>query len=161
MMDFTGGSGDIMSNPVAIGLSSVGQPSSNTNDFESLFNSSDYFDLSAMSPPQSNEAIPAINFGSLGEASAPFDTLEGFAANMAAQNTLGNMTLSGNGMMGQDANGSVRQNQNQAVVDTMDFSKYDFSLNNGSFGRGGETLAGEGMDTVSDGLKGGESGKGL
>ena len=43
----------------------------------------------------------------------------------------------------------------------MDFGKFDFNLGPGNGGYGGEALAGEGMDTVSDGLKGSEGGQGL
>ena len=166
-----------MSNPAAIGsIPSAGTNAAGANDLEALFNASEYFDLSAMSPPPPENPTLSMSFGSggLGEASAPFDTLEGFAATMASNGGMSGMHLGQTGqgsssMSGLNANGEMSNGNSgrnlghgASSLDGMDFGKFDMGLSNGNLGSGGgETLAGEGMDTVSDGLRGGEAGQGL
>lgn len=220
IIDFTGGSGDIMSNPAAI--SQVGQNLNTAppaTDLEALFNTSDYFDLSAMSPgPNTSNEGALAQFVGLGEG---VDTLENFTAMATGQNMGGHAGQGMNGINGMNgfggggASGSsgAAAGGNETIMEMMGFTdlgamraggaggaggnegngasggtfnpnhhagmstlmgnaaaggqdgqnhgevKFDFGFNGAGFG--GEQLAGEGMDSVSDGLKGNDAGQGL
>lgn len=105
-------------------------------DFEALFNTDRYFDLSAMSPGQpSINTMPTFS-PSLTEPFSAYDRQESF---------LPNPTL-GNGDFVDGIGGTGER-----------MGSFDYA--NGGFG--GEMLAGEGMDTVSDGLKGVDGQQGL
>ncbi|WWC98933.1 hypothetical protein V866_005827 [Kwoniella sp. B9012] len=190
MMDFNASSTSLPG-----GLSS--QPDNNTsnnfaNDLDALFNTSAYFDMSAIEAGTTTTSSTStqnqtynnnnngsgndfssshLNIGGLGEPSAPFDRFE----------TLTPTPMNGNLMLSGDPSTNANQNQNQS-------SAYDQSQNTGTatgsgsydnsgngnnnhnisfdyglngMGFGGEALAGEGMDSVSDGLKGSNGGGGL
>jgi hypothetical protein len=213
-----------MSNPAAI--SQVGQNLNTAppaTDLEALFNTSDYFDLSAMSPGPSTSGEGALaQFVGLGEG---VDTLENFTAMATGQNIGGGhgaQAINGmNGMNGLNgfgggagasgSGGGAGGSGNESIMEMMGFAdlgnmragngsrndgsaagsgnfnsnnnagmstlmgptggaggqdgqghgevKFDFGFHGSGFG--GEQLAGEGMDSVSDGLKGNDAGQGL
>ncbi|OCF45041.1 nuclear protein [Kwoniella heveanensis CBS 569] len=178
----------------------------NPNDLDALFNTSAYFDMSAI---EAGTTAPATGLtqsgptntgmgghagnlvgasGGLGEPSAPFDKLETLTPNHNLGN--GNIMLSQSqsqsqashhnnnsnnidhnqnnvGLNGPYGGGidhtNQNQNQNQNIgsggVMGLGTMSFDYGLNGNGFG--GESLAMEGMDTVSDGLKGNGAGGGL
>ncbi|WVQ94434.1 hypothetical protein IAU59_001513 [Kwoniella sp. CBS 9459] len=187
------------------GIDSVPNP----NDLDALFNTSAYFDMSAI---EAGTTAPAsgsgqggssnTNFGGghdnpvghnfmgtsgggLGEPSAPFDKLETLSPdhNLGSGNVMlshsqtsqhqqhlnsgnNNHNNSNNGYSGQyggmvDQNMNTNQHQNQNNGGAMGLGaiSFDYGLNGNGFG--GESLAMEGMDTVSDGLRGNGAGGGL
>lgn len=174
IIDFQGGSGDIMSNPAAIASSThqTMTPLQQNNDLEALFNTSEYFDLSAMSPGPITDNSMSFNMDS--SARGGRESLDSFTA-MAMQNqsqggqgqgqnpAAGMMMLgSGSGTGMNDFARGLNGNGSGGGGGYGDGEKFDFGLNGlGANGFGGETLAGEGMDSVSDGLKGNENGQGL
>ncbi len=106
-------------------------------DLEALFNTSEYFDVSAMSPAQQGSNPMLSSFSpNLGEPSAPYDRLETLQPDL----TLG---------ASETMNGMAETNERMG----------SFDYSNGTFG--GEMMTGEGMDTVSDGLKGQDGQQGL
>ena len=148
------GSGDIMSNPTATNGGGVGRRTIQSTDLEALFNTSEYFDLSAMSPVQpdkdtsSSNVLPELNFTTgLGEASAPFDRFE----------NIYNFSGVGDGDGGGVGYGPPTVDSGDGVGGEI---KYDYALHgipgDGAFGERGTM----GMDSVSDGLKG-DQGQGL
>lgn len=115
-------------------------------DLEVLFNTNDYVDLSALD----NTATNTPNIGTSSQLPTGF-------------------TPRNNANMGFESfeNGQyVNQNQNgggQATMmgDYMGDNPMSFDFGQNGAGFGGEMLAGEGMDTVSDGLRGGDQNQGL
>ena len=163
-----------MSNPAAIASSNHQQmtPLQQNNDLETLFNTSEYFDLSAMSPGPVGDSFVPFNMDS-GQKNGSMDTLENFTA-MAMQNQ-GQPASSGQqgaGMQMLDGAGVDDFSRSHGSTgsyggtggygDPANDKSFDFSFSGlGTNGFGGEALAGEGMDSVSDGLKGNENGQGL
>ncbi|WVR04036.1 hypothetical protein IAU60_001035 [Kwoniella sp. DSM 27419] len=165
----------------------------NLNDLDALFNTSAYFDMSAIeagTSAPSNQDQNVVNnstndfafHASLGEPSAPYDRFETLTPNTELGG--GNIMLSGSsgGGTGNAAygvppdqnrvmdNASLHvhphgqsqthvqnqgqpQSQNNLGVGGLGAMTFDYGMNGAGFG--GESLATEGMDTVSDGLKGG------
>jgi hypothetical protein len=117
-------------------------------DLEVLFNTNDYVDLSALdntatnTPNMANNSqLPSTGFTPRGNTNMGFEfTGDGYSnqAGGGAQST----------MMGE-----YMDNSNANPM------SFDFGQNGAGFG--GEMLAGEGMDTVSDGLRGGDQNQGL
>ena len=100
-------------------------------DLEALFNTSEYFDLSAMSPVQPGSDAMQTFAADFGGQPIPYDRLDSLAP--GTNDIAGDTT--GNGAM-----------------------PFDYAM---SGGFGGENLAGEGMDSVSDGLQGNDAQQGL
>ena len=133
-------------------------------DLEALFNTNDYVDLSALDT--------AVNTPNIGSGQLPST---GFTprAPSSRGNTNTEMTFEsfGDGGQGQySSNGQNQtQNQNQGgqtmmgdyMNDSMTGNAMTFDFGQNGVGFGGEMLAGEGMDTVSDGLRGGDQNQGL
>lgn len=164
MMDFAGG--DIMSNAILNpganqSLNALGKSNDLPPDLEALFNANEYFDLGALSPAQSSNNLPNQLAQQQGQ-----ERTERGRGNVSA-NGNGNFTLSGNMTDEFDINASGPRNTGS------DFNYRDYG-NSGGGGVGtadlrfdfaqpgsglvGENLAMEGMDNVSDGLKGFEGG---
>lgn len=132
-------------------------------DLEALFNTNDYVDLSAL-----DTAVNTPNIGSGQLPSTGFTPRA--ASNRGSINTNSNndMTFENFGEGGQYSN-NQNQNQNQAgqtmmgdyMNDSMTGNAMTFDFGQNGVGFGGEMLAGEGMDTVSDGLRGGDQNQGL
>lgn len=167
-----------MSNPAVIASTQTNiTPAPQMTDLEALFNTSEYFDLSAMSPPPADTSVlPSMGNVTLGNNSGQLNTLENFVSINGGssqqqdtnQSYIQNMdsNLNNNGMRSNGSNTTMGQgmfmpNDLGATMEGIDFGKFDFTLGQGNGGFGGEALAGEGMDTVSDGLKGAEGGQGL
>lgn len=172
MMDFAGG--DIMSNAIlnpganrSLNLNALGKERSNDlpPDLEALFNTNEYFDLGALSPAQSSNSLPN-QLGQTQGVQQGQERTERGRGNVSA-NGNGNFTLSGNMTDEFDINASGPRNTGS------DFNYRDYGNNSGGgvgtadlrfdfaqpgSGLAGENLAMEGMDNVSDGLKGNEGG---
>ncbi|WWD16743.1 hypothetical protein CI109_101174 [Kwoniella shandongensis] len=152
------------------GTGGTGQTPSNNdlsnlipNDLDALFNTSAYFDMSGVENSTGNTTSTTTNnngngngtqssmpnyMSTLGEASAPYDRLETLTPNAELGN--GNILLGGsssNGQYGSDGLGGDLNHNNNGVGPHISF---DYGLNGGF---GGESLASEGMDNVSDGLR--------
>lgn len=119
-------------------------------DLEALFNTNDYVDLSALdsSTTTPNMSQQQQQFHSGYTPRADGDVGMGYGGdnqmmlNDFAQNT--NNTSNNDMTMGGNGNSTM---------------SFDFGNNGAGFG--GEMLAGEGMDTVSDGLRGNDPNQGL
>ncbi|WWC87490.1 uncharacterized protein L201_002380 [Kwoniella dendrophila CBS 6074] len=178
-----------------------------SNDLDALFNTSAYFDMSAIEAGTTSSSSntnhqhsnsnsyndfssahinTSNNNNGLGEPSAPFDRFETITPNGNTTPTNGNIMLTGNhshtpgpslnhhhhnSMNSFDNNNNHQNNfnnfgsgngnhnsNNNGNTNTNQIS-FDYGLN--GMGYGGEALAGEGMDTVSDGLKGNNANGGL
>jgi hypothetical protein len=114
-------------------------------DLEVLFNTNDYVDLSGLdntainTPSMSNNAqLPSTGF-----------TPRGSSTNM--------------GFQFEDGQYNNQNGGGQATImgDYMGDNNMSFDFGQNGAGFGGEMLAGEGMDTVSDGLRGGDQNQGL
>ncbi|ORY29534.1 fungal-specific transcription factor domain-domain-containing protein [Naematelia encephala] len=145
LFDFNHSGQDIMSAPSEL-VSGTGPAAmaSAPLDLEQLFNTSDYFDLSAMSPqPAGSTSLP-------GSTNLPGSTFASFAndtnAMLGESSTSGNSNGVGNGAFDfvTGLNGSLDTGTNGVLG-------FDYSQPGAGFG--GEMLAGEGMDSVSSGLK--------
>jgi len=124
---------DLMSAPPDLTQPSQPRPT----DLETLFNTSEYFDLSAMSPvQQGSSTMPSLD-QNIGEPYAPYDRVE----------TLMSSTMHGTGESMDVSNGTSER-----------ANSFDYASGGGF---GGEMLAGAGMDNVSDGLKGSDGQQGL
>ena len=114
-------------------------------DLEVLFNTNDYVDLSALDNTATNtpnitnnSQLPSTGFTPRGNTNMGFEfTGDGYSNQGGGAQTT---------MMGE-------------YMDNSNPMSFDFGQNGAGFG--GEMLAGEGMDTVSDGLRGGDQNQGL
>jgi len=115
-------------------------------DLEVLFNTNDYVDLSALD----NTATNTPNMANNSQLPSTGFTPRNNSTNMGFETFGDGYTTQGGG------------SQTTMMGDYMDNSNpmsFDFGQNGAGFG--GEMLAGEGMDTVSDGLRGGDQNQGL
>jgi hypothetical protein len=122
-------------------------------DLEVLFNTNDYVDLSALDNTATN--TPSMTNNSQLPST-------GFTPRNNSNPSMGFESFG-------DISGQYNQNQNQGggqatmmgdyMGDNSNSMSFDFGQNGAGFG--GEMLAGEGMDTVSDGLRGGDQNQGL
>lgn len=138
-------------------------------DLEALFNTNDYVDLSALdsttasTPNMGNSThLPSTGFtprastssnGAFGQydRDGSFGNGHGNGGNSQYDQQGGQAT-----MMGDYMNDSMGGGSTNASGMT-----FDLGLGQNGLGYGGEMLAGEGMDTVSDGLRGGDQNQGL
>ncbi|KAK8861354.1 hypothetical protein IAR55_002173 [Kwoniella newhampshirensis] len=145
------------------------------NDLDALFNTSAYFDGSGMesgtghttssttAPTMTTSSANHVSHAShtngqgylstLGEASAPYDRLETLTPNAELGN--GNVMLNGSGSSNGGHYGTTTDGGDLGHAPHISF---DYGLNGGF---GGESLASEGMDNVSDGLRAGGASGGL
>ncbi|WRT65459.1 uncharacterized protein IL334_002402 [Kwoniella shivajii] len=167
-----------------------------SNDLDSLFNTSAYFDMSAMEAgttsssnnnPYGSENINNNNnpnhndFSiSLGQSSSSYDRYEsttpqnghimlGGGSNASGNNSSNHYDASSTSFDNSNSNNSYNNSNNQMSSNSTGNGlghgnsggqiSFDYGLN--GMGFGGEALAGEGMDTVSDGLRGNNANGGL
>lgn len=138
-------------------------------DLEALFNTNDYVDLSALDSstttpnPNSNSSS-----GMTGQQQQQFHS--GFTPRPDGDTASSEMTGYGvngdNSMMLNDF--AQNNNSNNININNGDIGmggngvgSMSFDFGNNGAGFGGEMLAGEGMDTVSDGLRGNDPNQGL
>lgn len=115
----------------------AGPPSQVPADLEALFNTNDYVDLSAL------------------------DVSAGNTPNLANTNN-GNVSMLPNASTGYTPRASGETNYiNDFDINNIGGGNMSFDFGNNGAGFGGEMLAGEGMDTVSDGLRGNDPNQGL
>jgi hypothetical protein len=132
-------------------------------DLEALFNTNDYVDLSALdtavnnTPNMGSGQLPSTGFTPRAASSRGMTNAELNFDNFAegGQGQYIDQNQGGQTMMGEYMNDNLN-GSGSGGGNTMTF---DFGQNGVGFG--GEMLAGEGMDTVSDGLRGGDQNQGL
>jgi len=114
-------------------------------DLEVLFNTNDYVDLSALD----NTATNTPNMANNSQLPSTGFTPRNNSSNMGFEFT-------GDGYSNQGGSQTTMMGE---YMDNSNPMSFDFGQNGAGFG--GEMLAGEGMDTVSDGLRGGDQNQGL
>jgi len=116
-------------------------------DLEVLFNTNDYVDLSALD----NTAMNTPNMAHNSQLPSTGFTPRNNATGGMGFESFGDGQYSNQGGSQATMMGDYMDNSNPM--------SFDFGQNGAGFG--GEMLAGEGMDTVSDGLRGGDQNQGL
>lgn len=114
-------------------------------DLEVLFNTNDYVDLSGLD----NTAINTPSMSNIAQLPSTGFTPRGNSTNMGFE--------FGDGQYNNQNGGG----QATIMGDYMGDNNMSFDFGQNGAGFGGEMLAGEGMDTVSDGLRGGDQNQGL
>ena len=117
-------------------------------DLEVLFNTNDYVDLSALDNTATNTPNLANNSQLPSTGFTPRNNSTG----------MGFETF-GDGQYNNQNQGGAQATMMGDYMDNSNPMSFDFGQNGAGFG--GEMLAGEGMDTVSDGLRGGDQNQGL
>jgi hypothetical protein len=135
-------------------------------DLEALFNTNDYVDLSALdstttsTPNMGNNTQLPTGFTPRASGSGSYERSDSFGtANGAGMGyNIGQTSQGGQTTMMEDF---MNDSMNMNVGGNGNGNSMTFDLGQNGLGYGGEMLAGEGMDTVSDGLRGGDQNQGL
>lgn len=153
------------------GTSHARQESMNQQDLDAIFNTSDYFDLSATSPQPATSNAGNNTFANFGLENVAADSSNNqmggssmsgvfdYGVGNGSGASFGNDTLAGVSLdtaMGSLANDVGASNGSaNAANGAVNGLSFDYTMGNGGFG--GEVFMGEGMDTVSDGLNNNDS----